>query len=392
MRLQTLEDVMKNSVRLIAVFIVLISTVIVITGCGNDAEPEAPADTSSSEAVDTLIIAVTDTIGVEMGDSSYVFGMLMEVAHGADGNIIALDMNRSCLSVYSPGGSFIGYIGSSGPGPGEFLIPIDFAVMSDGGIAVSDAVARNISFFDAEGIFQEAMEGFFPTPPMSIEGCPDGGYVGQSMSMVMTGETMEASLQLCKYTDSTEADVIYFSKPMEMDFSGGGQASLQRGPEFDFAMGPDGSVFVAELSDTLFAVSGYSPDGEEFLTLYEEREKTPLTQEEIDAGSLAMSIMITDGEASSSMDRVENVYPWRNVIASIGVDSMERIWVEMACTDTPVFRVYDYSGTLLFVAVPDVAFTAVTRPSFMIDSGGILACDRDPMDYPKIYNFQLLEN
>ena len=135
--------------------------------------------------MDTLIIAVTDTIGVEMGDSSYVFGMLMEVAHGADGNIIALDMNRACLSVYSPDGEFISSIGSPGPGPGEFLIPIGFAVMADGGIAVSDAVARNISFFDAEGVFREVMDGFFPTPPMSIEGCPDGGFVGQSMSMVI---------------------------------------------------------------------------------------------------------------------------------------------------------------------------------------------------------------
>ncbi len=383
---------MKNCYKLITVLASLVSIAAVMTGCGNDAEPEAPADASSSEAVDTLIIAVTDTIGVEMGDSSYVFGMLMEVAHGADGSIIALDMNRACLSVYSPDGEFISSIGSPGPGPGEFLIPIGFAVMADGGIAVSDAVARNISFFDTEGVFREVMDGFFPTPPMSIEGCPDGGFIGQSMSMVMTGETMDASLQLCKYSDSTEADVTYFSKPMEMDFSGGGQASLQRGPEFDFAVGPDGSVFVAEISDTLFAVSGYSPDGEEFLTLYEEREKTPLTQEEIDAGSLNLSIMIVNGEASAGMDRTDDVYPWRNVIASIGVDSMERIWVEMACTDMPVFRVYDYSGTLLFVALQDVAFTAVTRPAFMIDAGGILAYDQDPMDYPKIYNFQLLEN
>ena len=383
---------MRNRCKLPGVFILLLSILAIISGCGNDAESENTVDISRPETVDTLLIAVTDTIGVEMGDSSYVFGMLMEVAHGADGSIIALDMNRSSLSVYSPDGEFIGSIGSPGPGPGEFLIPLDFAVMADGGIAVSDAVARNISIFDAEGTFQEGIEGFFPTPPMSIEGCPGGGYIGQSMSMVMTGETMDASLQLCKYSDNTESVVTYFSKPMEMDFSGGGQAELQRGPEFDFAVGPDGSVFVAELSDTLFAVNGYSPDGEEFLTLYGERERTPLTQEEIDAGSLNLSIMIVDGEASAGMDRTDDVYPWRNVIASIGVDSEMRIWVEMAYTDTPVWEVYNYSGDLLFAAVTDVEFTAVTRPSFAIDAGGILAWDRDPMDYPKVYNFQLLED
>ncbi len=383
---------MKNNYQLIAIFIVLVSIVTINSGCGTDVDSDIPADISVSVTVDTLKIAITDTIGVEMGDSSYVFGMLIEVAHGAGGEIIALDMNRASLSTYSPDGEFIGSIGSPGPGPGEFLIPINFAVMTDGGFAVSDAIARNISFFDAEGTFQRVLDDFFPTPPLSIEGCPDGGFVGQSMSMILTGETMDASLQLCKYTDSTEADVIYFSRPMEMDFSGGNQAQSQRGPEFDFAVGPDGSVFVAELSDTLFAVNGYSPDGEEFLTLKEEMQRTPLTQEEIDAGSLNLSIMIVNGEASADMDRTENIHPWRNVIASIGVDAEKRIWVEMACTDTPVFRVYDYYGTLLFVAVTDVEFTAVTRPSFIIDAGGILACDRDPMDYPKIYLFQLLEN
>jgi len=41
--------------------------------------------------------------------------------------------------------------------------------------------------------------------------------------------------------------------------------------------------------------------------------------------------------------------------------------------------------------VTDVPFTPVSRPSFMIDAGGFLACDRDPLDYPKIYSFTLSE-
>ena len=164
---------MKNNYQLIAVFIVLVSIVTINSGCGTDADSDIPADISVSVTVDTLKIAITDTIGVEMGDSSYVFGMLIEVAHGAGGEIIALDMNRASLSAYSPDGEFIGSIGSPGPGPGEFLIPINFAVMTDGGFAVSDAIARNISFFDAEGTFQRVLDDFFPTPPFSIEGCPD---------------------------------------------------------------------------------------------------------------------------------------------------------------------------------------------------------------------------
>ncbi len=365
-------------------------TIAASAGCGGEAESASSSDLTGQ--VDTLLLAVTDTIGLEMGDSSYVFGIILQAAHGADGNIIALDMLKACLSVYSPDGEFIGNIGAPGQAPGEFQIPVDFAVFPDGGIAVTDAISRIISYFDADGNYISMMGGFFPTPPMSIEGCPDGALVGQHMPMVMTGEEIEMSLELSKWIDDSEPYLTYLSKPMELEFSGEGHASSQGGPDFDFAVGPDGSVLVAEISDTLFSVTGFSPEGEEFLSIHEVRERTPMTQEEIDAGGLGMSIMVMNGEASADMNRMETTYPWRNVIGSIGVDSQSRIWVELACEDLPVFQVYDYSGKLLFIAVTDAEFTPVTRPNFKVDAGGVLAYDQDPMDYPKIYLFELVES
>ncbi|MBN2609486.1 MAG: hypothetical protein JXA64_10270 [Candidatus Fermentibacteraceae bacterium] len=359
--------------------------------CGGGEDMEAQSEGAVAVS-DTLVLAVRDTIGLEMGDSSYVFGMIMEAGHGLDGEITVLDMQRSCLSVYSPDGLFLRNIGTPGPGPGEFQIPVNFAVMTDGGYAVADAIGRNISFFSPEGEYLRMMSGFFPTPPMSIQGGPDGSLVGESMAMMLMGQDVTASVDICRWSDSAEADVVYLSVPMELNIQeGGGATTVERNPEIDFAVGPDGSVFVAELSDTLFSVRGFSPEGEEILTMVEETERTPMTQDELDAGSLSLSIRIIDGEASSNMDRVEDVYPWRNVIASIGVDAESRIWVEMANEDHPVFRVYDYSGNLLFYAVTDVPFTPVSRPSFMIDAGGFLACDRDPLDYPKIFSFTLAE-
>ncbi len=79
------------------------------------------------------------------------------------------------------------------------------------------------------------------------------------------------------------------------------------------------------------------------------------------------------------------------MIGSIGVDSKSRIWVELACDDLTVFHVYDYSGKLLFIAVTDVEFTPVTRPTFRVDAGGVFAYYQDPMDYSKIYLFELVE-
>lgn len=360
--------------------------------CGEGERREAGTESSSPVETDTLVLALADTIGVEMGDSAYVFGMIMEAGHSSSGEIVVLDMQRACLSVYSADGVFLRNIGAPGPGPGEFQFPMNFALMSDGGFAVSDAIARNISFFDPNGNYTGMMQGFFPTPPMNIEGGPDDTFVGESMLMVMMDQEMEASLKVSRWSDSTEADLTYYSRPMDLNLGGdGGQATVQRGPEIDFAVGPDGSVFVAEISDTLFSVKGFGPDGQEFLSMVEPFDRTPISQEELDAGSLSLSIQIVDGEASSSVDRDPDVYPYRNVISSIGVDGESRVWVEMGNGDSPLFRVYDYSGNLLFHAVTDVPFTPVTRPDFMIDAGGYLACDRDPLDYPKVFTFRLEE-
>jgi hypothetical protein len=208
------------------------------------------------------------------------------------------------------------------------------------------------------------------------------------MNMIMT-DRMEATLDICRWSDSSKADFVYYSKSLDLNLEGEGQASIQRGPEYSFAVGPDGSVFLAEVSDTLFSLRGFSPTGEEFLTKEEEVDRTPLSQEELDAGALAMSITVSNGEASADMNRTNDVYPYRNVISSIGVDAQSRIWVEMGNEDFPLFRVYDYEGNLLFYAVTDVPFTPVTRPTFVVDSGGFLACDVDPMDYPKVYVFSL---
>ena len=362
----------------------------VAASCGGG---EAPAGGQGGVDVDTLVVAVRDTIGLETGDSTYVFGMLTEVAHGSSGEIAVLDLTRAFLSVYSPAGEFLYAVGSPGPGPGEFQIPIDFAVMSDGGYAVADAAARSISFFSPDGGFRDAMQGFFPTPPMVIEGSPGGTFVGQAFAMEITEEGVEAFVEVSRWSDSTAADLVYESLPMALSMEGEGRVtSAGREPEVDFAVGPDGSVFIAEISDTLFSVRGFTPEGELFLDLREEPERVPLTTEELEAGSLALSIRVSDGETVADMSRSEDVYPWRNVIASVGVDSLERIWVEMQNEDRPVFRVYDYDGNLLFYAVTDPPFSPLTRPYFTVDRGGIVACDRDPVDYPKVYVCELQDD
>jgi len=369
-------------------FLAATAAAIAIAGCGGTGSGDGTGDA----VVDTLILEVTDTIGVEEGDSCYVFGMILKAAHGPDGSLLVLDMNRTRLSRYSPDGTFLGTIGAPGPGPGEFQMPMDFAVLTDGGIAVSDVISQTISRFDGSGAYLDQTGDFFPSAPMRIEGGPGGCLIGQHMPIEITGDRVTASVTIARWpADSSTADLTYFSLPMEMESAGGGVVTGESFPELDLATGPDGSVYVVEISDSLFSLLGFDASGAPTLSISEPMDRVPLTREEIDAGALGITVTISDGEASAGMERMENTDMWRNIVASVGVDSLGRIWVEMACYDQPLFRVYDSSGTLLFVAVPDRDFPQVGRPAFRVDAGGILAYDRDPSDWPKIYQLRLAE-
>lgn len=360
-------------------------------GCGN--EPAESPENGSSAVPDTLSLAVVDTIGVETGDSVYVFGMIMKAAHEADGSVIVLDIQKACLSRYSRDGEFLGYIGAPGSGPGEFQMPMDFAVFPEGGLAVTDMISRVVSVFDGSGQYAGQTGNFHPAPPLRIEGGSGGAIIGQHMPMEVTEDQVTASADVARWAaGSPETEITFLSLPMEMQSAGGGVVTGSAFPELDLAVGPDGSVYVVEISDSLFSLRGLDRDGNETLSIIEPMDRVPLSQEEIDAGNLGMAVMIRDGQASAMMERSEVTDQWRNIISSVGTDAVGRIWVEMGCYDQPLFRVYSPGGELLFLARPDGDFPQVGRPAFRVDGGGILAYDRDPVDWPKVYVLELAEN
>ncbi|MBN2609178.1 MAG: hypothetical protein JXA64_08690, partial [Candidatus Fermentibacteraceae bacterium] len=79
-------------------------------------------DVTETGDVGTIQLSVTDTIGIEMGDSCYVFGYLADAAR-TDSIIYALDMSRAQLRKYTPEGEWSGFIGGRGEGPGELVMP-----------------------------------------------------------------------------------------------------------------------------------------------------------------------------------------------------------------------------------------------------------------------------
>jgi hypothetical protein len=125
-----------------------ISTILMLTGCGADETPPELPDIEYK-------LVITDSIGVEIGDPSYMFGWPLSLTHSSDGSIAYVDRMKHAVFMYTPDGEFIRSIGREGEGPGEFRLPSGLVFYSDGSLLIGDR--DGISLFDSSYEYQEQL-------------------------------------------------------------------------------------------------------------------------------------------------------------------------------------------------------------------------------------------
>ena len=76
-----------------------------------------------------------------------------DIVRGHDGNLFLSEFRGNRVSVLSPNGDWLYYIGSTGRGPGQFVGPQHLAVDDEGYLYVVDYGNRRISKFDPSGAF-----------------------------------------------------------------------------------------------------------------------------------------------------------------------------------------------------------------------------------------------
>ena len=265
---------------------IIILLLLLLASC--DDEGEVPAGEQQNDAVETsdalpeidIYLAVTDSIGIDVGDSNYVFGKPTLAFHSPGGDIAILDIQKLCILFYSPEGEYIQTVGREGSGPGEFLMPACFTFMSDGGIAVSDVMAGKITFFDSDYEYSGQLIGFFPSAPIAIIGVDSGAIVGMLTAFDQNEEGMFLGFSLARWEGEVESTVEYYSTFEPFDPSD--IAASSKDIMFTVTAAPDGKVFCAPLSTDDFIIEGYMPDGTSFLHIEDEDfQKIRKTDEEI---------------------------------------------------------------------------------------------------------------
>ncbi|MCK4749453.1 MAG: 6-bladed beta-propeller [Bacteroidales bacterium] len=367
--------------------IALVSILLIaLSGCGEETSPVQESDITS---VDTITVMPSDTIGVLMGDSNYVFGTIGDVLYTSEGNIAVLDETGCCVKVFDPSGEFIMQMGREGSGPGEMLHPGAMVLFSEGSIGVLDQPTGGLHSFNADGTFNGLYIDFQgQAVPQWAWGVDNYAFVGAITDVHMQDDALMASFIIGRWEDSPEPSVIYFEYSFPFDPSD--MTSFLENTFFStaYAADRDGVVYVAPISSTEYRIDIFSSDGSLLSSIERDMPRVEKSPEEIEEEiAMITAILIERGVPDYMIDYQPDPYRWLIPPQSIGADGMERVWVQNGAVDGSIIDVYSRDGEHLAVVViegvlnPDILDVV----NYKIQPQGILAYSLQDPEYPRIY-------
>lgn len=340
------------------------------------ADPE-PAETALP--CDTL--TAVDSIGVLMGDSSYVLGVIADYTTISGGQPAILDRLKCSISVFNPDGTFQFSAGRTGEGPGEFQYPFHMTRLSSGVFIVVELMGE-VTALDETG---EYLSGWtYPgRGAMPIDCIPfdDSTFVGYFFSMKFEDTSISIEYSLRRYSALTgNVTAEYFS------WIGDPAPSTDFTPAYLVAAADgNGNLYVSHIENEqwLIEVYGSQPEPVDSIILFPERERVALP----DSGGFVPGCIAVrygfeeNGEMLQEMVNMPEEHPF---ISELGVDCDGNIWCRRGGVPGNLWDVVSPDGEHLrevFVSLPDSAYFI----DMDISPHGILAFDMFTEDYHKLY-------
>ena len=338
----------------------------------------------SSPPVDTISLSVIDSITGGTDTTECMFGAIERTMLLEDGGVLALDIARCCVFRFAPDGTYIGTIGSAGPGPGELGYPSDMTVMEDGTIAVSDPMKAAVLLYSLDSGYVGLIEGFPMTPMRNMQPAPGGGFIGWRSSVEMGEGEYLTHLTVGRWTTDGNPVTVYWDRSEPSDLSSFTSMLKQSLYAVAITADRDGRVFVAPLSTEEYTVQCYQPDGELFATIRLSLPRQLRSEEELQVESSQMETRMRS-MGDHGMPMVWEPDPYRIMVGEMGTDADGRLWVRRGTADQPTFDVFDVpSGERLCSAVLDYHGDA-SGWIFSIQPGGMLAWSADADSCQSIY-------
>lgn len=359
------------SVSIIAIFLCA-------AGCSNSRNDIDSA--SNGECISRIILNPIDSIGIEMGDSNYVFGIIRAVDFTTNGNIVIGDIASMKMSMYSPEGEFICSGGSQGEGPGEYAAPSGISPSPGGGIMVTDMMGGKLIFYDSLMQFSHELSGFIPNPPTDPVILDNGQIVGSRFIFNNEEENLCNSLHRWE-PDETEPSLTYLSRTAE--YSQQNPFKVFRDTAVDYCVLKDGRVVSSPLSTEEYIITCFTPEGEIDWEIHRPFEKAERSEEEIEIEREMMRAAVRrNGRDPSFVDQME-FQIWADAVVNLQTDG-NRIWARRGGFIEPLFDIYSTRGEYLYSCrIPDLPFGSSI--AFTISSHGFMAYLANPEYYSKVY-------
>ncbi|MFO7949217.1 MAG: hypothetical protein R6U36_02485 [Candidatus Fermentibacteraceae bacterium] len=356
----------------------------VTLSCGGEdggGRPDEAGQTASRRTV-----AITDTIGVELGDSNYVFGAIEGVCFGPGGNIYAMDLVRGSAMVYGPDGRFIRSIAGRGEGPGEITIPLDMTVLNNGRVLIT--ALGGVHGYTAEGEYLGILGEYLQNPPLNLTAVGDSSFLATKLS-VAPRESGDVVMEhwLARLDDPSEPTLKLREGSMPFEPDNLTEMLQRTWFAYDIAGDRQGRIYLAPRSSEDFVIEVYSFEGELLQTIEHDVARARKTPEEIREEKDWMEQRLENMGVSGVVIEFEPD-PYRRMITDLGVDGQGRIWARRGTELSPVFEVFSPEGEHLFTAeMPQVGEEGQFW-EFAIEDGGMAAFSTNPELFQQIYVLQ----
>ena len=358
--------------------LILLSAFAVFLACSDQA---VPTEQTTGESNEVKILQVSDTIGVELGDSSYMFGAIETVTYDANGNIAVLDMVNSNLRIFSPGGEHLRTIGRRGNAPGEFQRPMGMVLLGNNLLAVMDPRGEGLTGIDSTYTQIGVL--------LDIHSNVHLGMCASGLSDIVALRVVESSsddsgfpIVIGRYSMSADPDVVYWQKSYPMASLEDLEAAMQ--DFFNLSWTADrnsGEVYVAPYENNRYLVYHYSMEGDLLNTIELDIPQVSRTEEEIadEAAYLRARLTALNGR---DMGIDLEPYPSRRSITGLGVASSGNLWVRRGTEEEALLDLWTPEGEFIeSFTVPGSSLSW----NFTFCRDGMLAFDENPEDFQRVF-------
>jgi hypothetical protein len=342
-----------------------------------------PANEDSHDQIDQYILMITDSIGVEHGDSNKVFGAVYAIENGPSGNVFVLDVCSNTISEFRRSGEFVRFYGGAGSGPGELTMPGYFTVTDEANVYVID------SYFYLEylpdGTLMHQAELSQLEHPQSVESLSEGRILGILSEYDVRSDGHYIVNRVAVWQDT----IPEFTKTylFEVEYKLSTEEFVNDITRIDYFpilfAGNDDYICIAPNPVDDPTVYRFDTAGSPIDTIILPYEPVLKTDRELVDEKLFIEYSVyTNSFGSVSIDWTPE--PYRPLIKNLGIDSSGVLWVQRGTELTPTFDLIGMNGEITGSAVLPDRENAIYW-HFEIDPAGIIAFDRDPKDYQRIF-------